>query len=123
MTYDAIDLWQFLPAGYLLTITVETLVLLTALSMNHSLRVRLFAGAGLTAVTYPIVILVMPLVLMPFGRAIYLAVAEVFAPVAESVLFVGVFGSRGRAASNARDCFAICAANLASFLIGVWYFS
>ncbi len=73
--YQAGELWRFLPVGYGLTVLIETSVLLFALSIRHQLPVRLFCGAGLTAVTYPIVILVMPLVIAPY--ALYLAVAEV----------------------------------------------
>jgi hypothetical protein len=55
------ELWRFLPLGYLFTILIETPVLLIGLSRRHSIRQRLFAGVWLTACTYPIVVLVMPI--------------------------------------------------------------
>jgi len=106
-------LWAFFPVGYLFTIAIETPILLFGLSPRHTLRERFFAGIWLTACTYPIVVLVMPL-LFPDSRYVYLAVAETFAPVAECVLFRIAFGSE----ASWRDYGAIVAANLASFLLG-----
>ena len=106
-------LWTFLPLGYLFTIAIETPILVVGLSPRHSLRERLFAGLWLTGCTYPIVVLVMPL-LFPESRYVYLAVAETFAPVAECALFRLAFGS----AASWRDYVAIVAANLASFGAG-----
>ena len=63
----------------------------------------------------------MPLVIAPY--ALYLAVAEVFAPLAECLLFLLVFGHAKDVESNRRDCLAIIAANVASFLIGAWWFA
>jgi hypothetical protein len=113
------ELWYFLPLGYCLTVLVETPVLLVGLSARHPLRRRLFAGVWLNACSYPVVVLVLPLV---FGdaRLAYLVVAETFAPVAECALFWLAFGSRaewGRA-SMWRDSAAIVLANLASFGVG-----
>ena len=112
------ELWAFLPLGYLLSILIETPILVVGLSARHPLRRKLFAGVWLTACTYPIVVLVLPLVGMP--RAGYLAVAETFAPVAECALFWMAFGepsARGTA-SPWRDFAVIVVANLASFGIG-----
>src|SRR5881227_4192776 len=81
------DLWRFLLIGYPFTILIETPVLLLGLSQRHSIKRRIFAGVWLTACTYPIVVLVMPLMFGGVSRTIYLAVAEIFAPVAECVLF------------------------------------
>ena len=67
--------------GFVLTITVETAVLLALLSRRHSVRARLFAGVWLTACTYPVVWLVLPPLFET--RSVYLLVAETFAPVAE----------------------------------------
>jgi hypothetical protein len=111
-------LWAFLPLGYALSILIETPVLLVGLSARHPLRHRLFAGFWLTACTYPIVILVMPILIA--SRGPYLVVAETFAPVAECVLFWAAFGTRaewGRR-SMVRDMVAVVLANLASFGVG-----
>ncbi len=114
------DLWHFLPLGYLLTILIETPILLVGLSGRHTWRRKLFAGVWLTACTYPIVTLVLPLLLVNRSRAAYLVVAETFAPVAECVLFWLAFGEQTevRKRSMWRDFGAIVAANLASFLAG-----
>ena len=110
------ELWHFFPIGYLLTIAIETPILVFGLSSQHSLKRRVFAGLWLTACTYPIVTLVLPLVLMNRSRGLFLLVAEVFAPVAECVLFWVAFGSRE--ASMRRDFAVIVIANLASFGVG-----
>ena len=86
------QLWRFLPLGYLFSILIETPVLLIGLSKRHPIKRRLFAGVWLTACTYPIVVLVMPLVLAGASRAIYLVIAETFAPVAECALFWFAYG-------------------------------
>ena len=112
-----IELWHFLPLGYLLSILIETPVLLVGLSAQHPMRRRLLAGIWLTACTYPIVTLVLPLVFVKSSRAVYLIVAETFAPVAECVLFWLAFGNEAEVgkASMWRDFAAIVIANLASF--------
>ena len=81
------ELWAFLPIGYLFTILIETPVLLVGLSPKVSLKQKLWCGAWLTACTYPIVILVLPALFFGQSRALYLFVAETFAPVAECALF------------------------------------
>jgi len=114
------ELWQFFPIGYLVTIAVETPILIVGLSRQHSLRRRLFAGIWLTACTYPIVTLVLPLVLSAYSRRTFLAVAEVFAPVVECILFSLAFEWRSGASQKqvVRDCIVIVIANLASFAAG-----
>jgi hypothetical protein len=114
------ELWRFLPLGYLLSILIETPVLLIGLSRRHPTKRRLSAGVWLTACTYPIVVLVMPLALANFSRAKYLVVAETFAPVVEFILFWLAYGDREHMgkASMWRDFGAIIVANLASFLGG-----
>ena len=114
------ELWRFLPLGYLLSILIETPVLLVGLSKRHPIKRRLFAGLWLTACTYPIVVLVLPLIIANTSRAIYLSVAETFAPVAECMLFWLAYGDRAQVgkASMWRDFGAIIVANLASFLGG-----
>jgi len=108
------ELWRFLPAGYLVTIAIETPILFLGLSPHHSKRRRVLAGIWLTACTYPIVILVLPLLLMERSATLYLVVAEVFAPVAECLLFWLAFGREAKW----RDFAVIVIANLASFGVG-----
>ena len=108
------ELWRFLPLGYLLTISIETPILFFGLSAHHSKSRRIAAGFWLTACTYPIVVLVLPLLLMHQSRVAFLAVAEVFAPVAECLLFWLAFGQE----TKWRDWVVIVIANIASFVIG-----
>lgn len=114
------ELWRFLPLGYLLTILIETPILLFGLSARHSLKRRVLAGVWLTACTYPIVTLVLPLLFTNSSRTIYLLVAETFAPVAECILFWLAFGNESEVGTRSlwRDFTAITIANLASFLLG-----
>lgn len=117
---SAYDLWSFFPLGYLFSILIETPVLLIGLSHRHSIKRRLFAGVWLTACTYPIVVLVMPLVFANSSRTVYLAVAETFAPVAECILFWLAYGERDQLGKRSmwQDFIAIVVANLASFVGG-----
>lgn len=114
------ELWIFLPLGYLVTVVIETPILVVGLSRQHPVKRRLLAGVWLTACTYPVVILVLPLLFAPESRTAYLVVAETFAPIAECILFWVAFGRQeflgGR--SMWRDFAAIIAANLASFGLG-----
>lgn len=115
------ELLLFLPIGYLVTVLVEAPVLLVGLSPKlTTLRQRFFAGFWLTACTYPIVVLVLPIIFASSPRSQYLLVAETFAPVAECVLFWLVF-ARGREAARGalvRSFAAIVVANLLSFIAG-----
>jgi len=115
-----LELWRFLPLGYLFTIAIEIPILLFGLSPRHSKRARLIAGVWLTACTYPVVTLVLPLLCENYSRAAYLAVAEVFAPVAECLLFWLAFGTAAEFGKRSmwRDFAVIIAANVASFLLG-----
>ena len=113
-------LWLFLPVGYLTTILIETPVLLFGLPGKLSLKQKLGCGVWLTACTYPVVVLVLPLLFGNSSRFAYLVTAETFAPVAECALFWAAFGDErelGRA-SMWRDFAAITAANLLSFALG-----
>ena len=113
-------LWLFLVC-YLLTISVETPVLLVGLSRRHSLRAKLAAGVWLTACTYPVVWYVIPCVFDPYShRPMYLLVAETFAPAAECLLFWVAFvrGMPKDARATVRDMIAVTLANLASFGVG-----
>lgn len=118
--YSPSELWRFLPLGYLLTILIETPIVCVGLSRRHSLSRKLLAGVWLTACTYPIVTLVLPLLFTTEQRALYLVVAETFAPVAECTLFWLAFGVNEELgkASMCRDFTTIIIANLASFGIG-----
>ncbi len=114
------ELWFFFPIGYLLTVLIEAPILAVGLSARHPLRRRLVAGLWLTACTYPIVTLVLPLILAGQSRTGYLIVAEIFAPVVECALFWMAFGRKELLASGSmwRDFAAIILANLASFGVG-----
>ena len=113
-------LWYFFPIGYLTTILIETPVLLFGLSPKMSFKQKLLCGVWLTACTYPIVILVLGALLLPYSKALYLIVAETFAPLGECFFFWLAF--RGKNLFERRDwmqCFvAIILANLASFGLG-----
>lgn len=107
--------------GYLLTITIETAVLLAFLSRRHRVRSRLFAGVWLSACTYPVVWLVLPPFFPnPGDRWLYLLAAETFAPIAECALFWFAFirSQKPSRVATARDFAAIILANLGSFGAG-----
>lgn len=114
------ELWYFLPFGYLVTILIETPILLVGLTRKLSVRQRLLCGVWLTACTYPIVVLVLPTIFYGQSRMLYLAVAETFAPLAECVLFWLAFRRSDLLGGGdwIRSFAAIVFANLASFGIG-----
>lgn len=112
------DLLRFLPFGYVLTILVETPVLLAGLPGKLSLKQKLLCGVWLTACTYPIVVLVLPAVFFGAPRWQYLAVAETFAPAAECFLFWIAFKDRIEGRDLVQAFIAIIIANLASFGLG-----
>jgi len=117
---NSYELWRFYPLGYLLTILIETPILLIGLSPRHPIKRKVWAGVWLTACTYPVVVLVLPQFFGEASRTSYLIVAETFAPVAECVLFWLAYGEKeaiGRV-SMGRDFGAIVVANLASFIGG-----
>lgn len=132
MSVDTTALWKFLPAGYILTIAIETPVLLIGLSARHSILRRLLAGVWLTACTYPVVILVLPLMVEAnLGHRAYIACAETFAPVTECLLFWLAFCDPPSSKSatvpahqtrfaTCRDLLTITAANVCSWLLGSW---
>ncbi len=122
---DTERLWLFLPLGYLLTVAVETPVLFFGLSPRHPPARRLAAGLWLTACTYPVVVLVLPVLLEGATRVAYLFAAETFAPAAECLLFLAAVGTGDGAARtpSRRDFAAIVAANLASFALGELLFA
>ena len=114
------ELWYFLPFGYLFTIAIETPVLIIGLPPNVSFKQKLWCGVWLTACTYPIVILVLPAIFFGQSRALYLLVAETFAPVGECLLFWLAFRSKNFLDTSdwTRCMIAIIFANLASFGLG-----
>ena len=114
------DLWKFLPLGYLVTILIEAPILFFGLSQKLTLRQKLACGVWLTACTYPIVVLVLPAIFFGQSRALYLLVAEIFAPVAECILFWFAFRGRDILENSdwTRSFAAIVIANLASFGFG-----
>lgn len=117
------ELWLLLAWGYPLTVALETPVLLVGLAKPHPLRRRLLAGVWLTACSYPIVVLVLPLLLWgPYGRDTYIIVAETFAPASECLLFYLAFdrGQHRTRREVAISAVAIVTANLFSFVGGGW---
>ncbi len=114
------DLWYFLPIGYLFTIAIETPVLLIGLSPKVSINQKLWCGAWLTACTYPIVVLVLPAIFFEQSRTLYHAVAEIFAPACECLLFWLAFRGKDLMSSGdwIRCMIAIIVANLSSFGFG-----
>lgn len=118
------SLWAFLPVGYALTVLIETPVLLIGLAPRHSIPRRLGMGLWLTACTYPIVVLVLPiLVWNTLGEGWYIFTAELFAPLAECLLFGQLLRHQPpHLQATRRDYACIVLANLASFLTGEWIF-
>ena len=113
------DLWRFLPLGYLFTIAIETPILLLGLSKRVTIRQRLWLGVWLTACTYPIVILVLPAIFYGSSRALYLFIAEVFAPVGECALFWLAYRKADLSTADWYRCLSVIViANLASFGAG-----
>ena len=125
MNHEPAELWAFLPLGYLITVTLETPVLLWLLSARHRLRDRFLAGLWLTACTYPIVIVVLPLLMR--GRPVweYLVVAETFAPATECLLFWWVWIKPLPVDRRATiwDLGVVVLANLISFGAGELFYS
>ena len=119
-TSDPQTLLLFLPLGYLITVLIEAPVLVFGLSKNFTFRQRLFAGFWLTACTYPIVVLVLPILFADSSRFLYLLVAETFAPVAECTLFWFAFRNQlnNDFKTKLRNFAVITLANLLSFGIG-----
>ncbi len=117
------DLWRFLIPGYFFSIAIETPVLLIGLSRPHSFKRRLVAGFWLTACSYPIVVVAMPLVI-GFNSPYYIPIAETFAALGEAALFALAFHTPEiKRADRIRDWIAVIAANLCSYLIGTVFTS
>ncbi|MEZ5429304.1 MAG: hypothetical protein R2747_23855 [Pyrinomonadaceae bacterium] len=114
-------LWYFLPAGYLVTILIETPILLFGLPPKLTLKQKALCGVWLTACTYPVVVLVLPMIFLNSPRGLYIFVAEIFAPLAECFLFWVTFRTNDVKLNRKdwiRSMIAIIVANLASFGLG-----
>jgi hypothetical protein len=116
---------QSMAIGYLITISIETVILVLLLSRRHSMRVRLFSGIWLSACTIPVVWLVLPSLFEPTDRWRFLLVAEALAPISECTIFwFGFISSREKSRwATVRDFVAIATANLCSFGFGEMLFT
>ncbi len=106
-----------------LTVLLEGVVLWFALSPAHSSGVRLLAAVWLSTCTLPLVQFVFPLLsLVGWPRWVWVSSAELFAPVAECLLFrqlvATTSGPSPSRSATWRDNAAIVAANLFSFTTG-----
>lgn len=107
--------------GYLLTISLETPVLIFGLAKVYSLKEKVLAGISLTAFSYPFVAVIFPLVFDPYEHyGTYILVSEVFAPLSEIALFTWLFqkGKELKPKERFNDFAVIVAANLLSYLTG-----
>jgi hypothetical protein len=132
---DPAVLWQWLPVGYALTVAFEAPVLLAGLgrgptrrldatapsasapsgppTRRYAVRQRIAASLWLTAVTYPIVAVVLPIVLWPREPYLtYVIAAETFAIAVECLLFRVVWHG------TARDLMIVALANVVSASVG-----
>lgn len=111
---------SFLVFGYLLTVLIEVPILCVGFGRKYPVLETVVNGLLLTAVTYPVVVMVLPAIFLAAGsqnRLLYLVIAETFAPLAE-VLFFRYLTSRPLLRRPDREAIIIVTANLASFLIG-----
>lgn len=111
----------FLVVGYVITVALEAPVLWWGLSRHHGRSTKLLAIFGLTAATYPGVVLALPpLLVRRFGYAGYVTVAEVFAAVAEALIFHLVIATDHKHSRRyqVRDAVVVVVANVVSFSIG-----
>ena len=110
----------FLVLGYLLAVLIEVPILCMGFGRKYPISETIINGLLLTAVTYPVVIMVLPSLFQAAGshnRLLYLAIAETFAPVAE-VFFFRYLTNRPVIGKPDWEAIVIVAANVASFLIG-----
>jgi hypothetical protein len=121
---DPDALWRWLPVGYAITVALEAPVLMAGLGQpalpgdrRYTVRERMAAALWLTAVTYPVVAVALPLLLWPRASyATYAMVAETFAITVECALFRVVW--RG----TARDLAVVALANVVSAAVGWWLY-
>jgi hypothetical protein len=117
MTLAPATLWMWLPVGYALTVAIETPVLLLGLSPRWTRMQRLGLAAWLTAVTYPIVVVALPLALPPgTSWPVYVAIAEAFAVGTECLLM------RRAWQGSWRDVGVVAVANVVSATVGLLAF-
>ena len=113
-------LWLLLIFGYCLTVLIEIPILIVGLPRKYTISETIINGLLLTAITYPVVVMVLPAIFTGMGienRVLFLAVAESFAPITE-VLFFRYLMDRPLAERFDREAAVIVIANLASFLLG-----
>ena len=122
---STVEMVLFLIIGYVVTTAIEGPVLYFGLSDRISRSDRITYGLLLTAFTYPVVVIVLPTIFSMAGltsRALFLVIAETFAPVAEVLLFRFV-SNQNLFRRPDRDAFVIVFANLASFILGEAFLS
>ena len=113
-------LWLLLIFGYLLTVLIEIPILLTGLPGKYTTKETIINGLLLTAITYPVVIMVLPAIFTGMGienRVLFLMFAESFAPITE-VLFFRYLIDQPLTGRLDREAAVIVIANLTSFLLG-----
>ncbi len=121
MDLDPITWTRMVVMGYLLTISIETPVLVVGLGNRYSMKEKLFAGAFLTGFSYPFVAVFFPLIWNPYTQySIYVTVSEIFAPLSECLLFALLFQRRKtlRGREKVMDLVIVVLANLVSYVSG-----
>lgn len=121
MNIDLLTWARLVLMGYLITISIETPVLFVGLGNRYSAKEKLFAGAFLTACSYPFVTIFFPMIWNPYEQyTTYMTVSEIFAPLSECAIFAWIFHQRKSLSKKARawDMFVVILANLISFLAG-----
>lgn len=121
MNMDPITWTRIALTGYLLTISIETPVLVFGLGNRYTLKEKLFAGAFLTGCSYPFVAIVFPMIWNPYNDySTYVTISEIFAPVSECIIFALLFQRRKLMSSRlrAQELAVVIAANLVSYLSG-----
>jgi len=114
------NLLLLLVVGYVVTVCIEIPILYIGLSARHRRSDRIINGLLLTALTYPVVVMVIPATLTVLGVTshwVCLAISETFAPIAE-ILFFRYLVQQPLQSKPDLDAAIIVSANLASFLVG-----
>ena len=120
MSPEVARLLWFFPVGYLLSVSLELPVLWFGLPGVVTRGQRLEAGFWLTACTYPIVVIALPILMSGCSWTAYVLTAESFAMLAECALFLAWLPVRQQAL---RCCVMIGLANLTSWQLGGWLLS